>query len=334
MTLKEHIEIVRKGLMNELFPNEDSVGDHIVLPALHALGWPQNPQIITPRYSDTKGEIRYTLCHPPLEPLVHIKVKQIGKMETDDKDQQLLLYAFNAKVSIVIITSGQEWHFYRINENRDKNGDTGYLAYKLDLLQGDNEESTRYLDRYLNYESICNGEAIRRIEDDCQNITRAWRKLVQETDELLIKIVQDKTKNLYGYIPTAKQVSDFLQTTLKGVESHPREEPASTGKKAPQEKQPSSTRGPNTRLVVTMPNGEVIDRRSAITTFVEVIEKLGPREASNVCPNHVSPRKSNVYDRQVGQYYVKSQRNNPTKKQMLEEIASRLEIPLKVEITP
>ena len=78
------------------------------------------------------------------------------------------------------------------------------------------------------------------------------------------------------------------------------------GKKAP------------TRLDVTMPDGERIDRDAAIDTFVEVIEKLGIDRVRGVFP----------------ELNIKAQTNTDAKKRILERVAERLGEPIKVKIVP
>ena len=76
---------------------------------------------------------------------------------------------------------------------------------------------------------------------------------------------------------------------------------------------------PPTRLVVTMlPDGETIAHHNATETFAEVIEKLGIDRVKAVFP----------------ELNMEGQTNTKTKKRILEEIARRLEKPLKVEIVP
>ena len=336
MTLQEHIEEIRDGLNNGAFINEASVRENIVRRVLHELGWPMyNPQVIIPEYSVEERRVDYALCHPPSKPLVFIEVKQVGQIE--GAERQLFEYAFHRGVPIAILTDGREWHFFHPTGQGDYRE---RRVYKLDLIERDSEESTRHLNRYLNYESMCTGEAIRAIEEDYRNVSKqrqietslpeAWIKLVQEADDFLLDVVAEKAESLCGYRPTDEQVLDFLKS-LERTESHPREVPSLPT----QNELPSPAgRNPHTCLSVTMSNGERIDHHKAINTFVEVIEKLGIERVSSVYPALISTTRSDTHDRQVGQYYVKQKTNTKAKKQMLDDIASRLGIQLKVEIVP
>ena len=202
----------------------------------------------------------------------------------------------------------------------------------------DSEESAERLSRYLNYEPICTGEAIKAIEDDYRNISKnrqieaslpeAWVKLVQEEDELLLEVVAEKTKSLCGGKPSCDQVLIFLKR-LRVAESHPREIPL-----PPTHEEPRSPMGkkPPTRLVVIMPDGARIDYPDAIKTFAEAIEKLGIERVRSVYPNLISTARSPKYGYQIGLYYVKHQTSTKAKKEMLDRIASQLGVQMTMTI--
>ena len=336
MTLQEHIDEIRNDLRDGAFINEASVRENIVLRVLHELGWPRyNPQVIIPEYSVGGGQVDYALCHPASKPLVFIEAKQVGKIE--GAERQLFEYAFHEGVPIAILTDGREWHFFHPTGQgnyRDRR------VYKLDLIERNSEESTKHLNRYLNYESIRTGEAIGAITEDYQNVSKqiqteaslpeAWIKLVEEADEFLLDVVAEKTESLCGYRPTDEQILAFLKS-LKEPELHPREVPS-----LPIQKNPpiSTTKKPQTRLVVTMSSGESIHYDSAIATFAAVIEKLGIEQVKGVYPDLISTSRSANHKYQLGRYYIKDQTSTSAKKQQLEDIASKLGIQLKVDIVP
>ena len=343
MTLKEQLDDIRNDLGKGVFTNEASVSDFIVLRLLHALGWPYNPQAIIPEYSVEGKRVDFALCHPLLNPLVFIEVKQVGQIE--GAERQLFEYAFHRGVPIAILTDGREWHFFQPGGQGDYKE---RRVCKLDLIETDNEESSGRLNRYLNYESIRTGEAIRAIEDDYRNIFKqrqietslpeAWIKLVEEADKFLLDVVAEKTENLCGYKPTGEQVLDFLKN-LERVESPPVPSPPTQKKPpSPTDKKPS-TPLVFTRLVVTMPNGERIAHHVAANSFVEVIEKLGIEKVKNLGLEGsrfplISTSKLHKRQRKSGQYYITILYNTKIKKKYLEKIASQLGVQLKVEIVP
>ena len=145
----------------------------------------------------------FALCHPPLKPLVFIEVKQVGQIK--GAERQLFEYAFHTGVPIAILTDGREWHFFQPGGQGDYKE---RRVYNLDLLETDNQESAGRLNRYLNYELIRTGEAVRAIEDDYRNIFKrrqieislpeAWIKLMEDADEFLLDVVAEKTESCVG----------------------------------------------------------------------------------------------------------------------------------------
>ena len=98
----------------------------------------------------------------------------------------------------------EEWHFFH------PSGEGDYrerLVYQLDLIETDSGESTERLDRYLNYDLVCNGAASQAIADDYRdihkqrviktNLPEAWIKLVEEADEFLLHTVAENGKSMW-----------------------------------------------------------------------------------------------------------------------------------------
>ena len=217
MTLKEHIDDIRDALRRKQFTSEALVSQGIVRRLLDALNWPQfNPQIVIPEYPVPDGRVDFALCHPALKPMVFIEVKQVG--QSDGAERQLFEYAFHAGVPIAVLTDGQKWQFFHpIGQGNYEER----RVYTLDLIEADDEESVSHLNRYLNYESVCTGEAAEAIAEDYRNVSNrrlieenlpeAWNKLVEGKNENLLDLVAKKVEDLCGYKPTSAQVWDFLE---------------------------------------------------------------------------------------------------------------------------
>lgn len=345
MTLKEHIDDIRDRLEKGEFPNEAAVCDDIVRRLVHELGWPRfQSQIVYPQYPVEGGKVDFALCHPPSEPCVFIEVKQVGNIE--GAEEQLFRYAFRRGVPIAILTDGQKWRFfYPIGQGdyRERK------VHEMDLTEDDSEENAKRLERYLNYEAICTGEAAKAIEEDYRNVSRqrqvatrlpeAWSKLLEEEDEFLLHAVAEKTESLCGYRPTDEQVLGFLKGLERKTESD-RKKPVSpsTSPVKPPHRRKGKQKAPQTRLVVTMSSGETIDHNFASTTFAKVIEKLGIERVRSLelivsGISLISTSKHPQYDqRQSGQYYIMTNTDTKTKGKLLEEIALALDETLKVEI--
>lgn len=220
MNLEQHIEEIRVGIKAGRFINEASVSQGIILRLLHALSWPAyDTQIVAPEYSLQGRRVDYALCHPPGKPIAFIEVKQIGQSE--GAKRQLFEYAFHIGVPLAILTDGQEWNFFLPGEQ----GDYGERrVYKLDIVERDMSECVERIRRYLQYDAILSGKAIEAAREDYRNVSRerqmkttlpkAWSRLIEEEDELLLELVADRVESLCGYKPDPDTVARFLRESV------------------------------------------------------------------------------------------------------------------------
>ena len=329
MTLKEHIEDIRDKLKNGVFTNEAAVSQGILLRLLHVLDWPIfNIQIVIPEYTVGKRRVDFALRPPSLNSLVFIEVKQVGNIE--GAEEQLFEYAYREGVPIAILTDGQKWQFfYAIGQGNYSERQ----VQELDFIENESEISTTQLNRYLNYELVRTRKSIKFIENDYKekriekSLPEAWSKLVEGGTTFGTDVLAEAVENLCGYKPTHEQVLDFLKSLKAG--------PKPKNGNGPPPPHPTKK---NKGLFVTLPNGETINHKVSATTFAEVIEKLDIERVRslerkvNGIPL-ISTSKHHVYDqRESGQYYIMTNTDTKTKKRLLEEIASDLSKPLKVEI--
>lgn len=220
MSLDKDIEEIRNGIKSGRFVSEAAVSQGIVLRILHALSWPAyDTQIVCPEYSLQGRRVDYALCHPPGKPIAFVEVKQIGQSE--GAERQLFEYAFHVGVPLAILTDGQEWNFFLPGEQ----GDYGERrVYKLDIVERDISECVDRLTRYLQYDAIMCGDAIEAARKDYRNVARdrlikstlpkAWARLIEEEDELLLELMADRVEVLCGYKPTPDTVARFLKESV------------------------------------------------------------------------------------------------------------------------
>ena len=342
MTLKEHIDEIDTGLEIGQYGNEAAVSQGIVLRLLDALTWPRfNTQVIIPEYSVGGRRVDFALCHPPSKPIIFIEVKQVGNI--DGAEQQLFEYAFHEGIPIAILTDGREWRFFHPTAQGDYRE---RKVYELNLSEDDSEKSVKHFNRYLNYESIRTGEAIEAIKKDYEEVVQqrqvatrlpeAWDELVKEADEFLLHAVAEKTESLCGYRPTDEQVLDFLKSLDRKTEPEDIHPSPISPVRSTLDRGPRTRNAPRTRLRVTMLSGEVIDHPKGIDTWMEVILKLGLDRVLEVDEGQIistSPNfRSGRPEVQHGQYYIAKDYSTKDKKRLLEKIASRLGVELKVEI--
>ena len=344
MTLKEHIDDIRKSLEKGEFPNEAAVSHSIVLRLLDALNWPRfNPQVIIPEYSVGGRRVDFALCHPPSKPLVFIEVKQVGNIA--GAEQQLFEYAFHEGVPIAILTDGQKWQFF------DPSGQGNFSERKvreLDMIQDDSDQIAKHLDRYLNYNgSIRTGKAVEAIKKDYESVRQqrqvatqlpvVWNELVQERNDYLLLAVMEKAKKKIGHEPTEEQVLGFLKSLKTETELEIREvlSPPTPASTFSNRKPKVQLKAPAKRLIVTMPNGEVIQHYNAMDTFREVIFKIGAErvlgvdiERALISTEPIPKRRTTPYRG----YHITENHGTSVKQKLLERIASRLGTQMRIEI--
>jgi predicted type IV restriction endonuclease len=220
--LKSGIEDIRDGIRAGRFTNEAAVCQGVVLRILHELSWPTyNTQIVSPEYSVEGRRVDFALCHPAGKPVVFIEVKQVGQSD-GAAERQLFEYAFHKGVPMAILTDGQDWQFFLPAEQ----GEYGERrVYKLDIVEREIDETVSRLERYLDYQAICSGTAMEAARADYKNVARereikatlpeAWRKLVEEEDDLLLELLSDRVEGLCGYKPDPDTVAGFLRESVQ-----------------------------------------------------------------------------------------------------------------------
>ena len=358
MTLKEHIDDIREGLKINRYPDEAAVSQGIVLRLLGTLDWSTfDTQAVFPQYGIEGRKVDFALCHPPSKPIVFIEVKRVGNIE--GAERQLFEYAFHEGIPIAILTDGQKWRFfYPIGQGdyRERK------VHEMDLTEGDSEEKAKRLNRYLNYESVRTEKAVEAIKKDYEKVVQqrqvatrlpeAWSKLVEEADEFLLHTVAEKTENLCGYRPADEQVLNFLKSLKRETESDRKVSPppsvqqdlarevsirgGTTWKPSRQRK----VKAPSPRFIVTMPNGEAIERPTKLETFVEallkLIEMLGEEQVIGADEEgsciSTTPLRPGVQCRPYGNYFISTNHGTEVKKRLLDRVAERLGVELRVEI--
>ena len=341
MLLEEHIDVIRTELRDGIFKDEDDVCEFIVKRLLQALGWDIfNRQVFIREYSVNSGRVDFALFHPPSAPKILIEVKRIGKIDAS-AEEQLFSYAYHNGVPVLILTDGKKWHFFY------GTGEGSYDERRvrlIDLEEMDSGKSAELFRRYLDYQSVCAGEAKEAIVADHHAVVRqqritnafpeAWTALVEEADELLRDVVAEKVRELCGDDPSPDQVLDFLRSlesrqTSGSLAARTQRVPSDM----PDRKSGGSSKRPPTRLEVTM-NGETIAERNGSTTFVEVIKRLGVERVCNLGVSWVTTSEPSQPHREVGGYHIMTRGSTKMLKDRIENVAPQLGVQLTVEIVP
>ncbi len=153
---------------------------------------------------------------------------------------------------------------------------------------------------------------LREVSDQLDSLVRTWNELI------------------------IKQQGPITPTPVKAPEVPPEPKPAT--KRAPHTKEPAS------RLIIKLPNGEIISEDDAADTLVAFINMVGvervlplkivvnkqPFVARSPMPKY---GKSATSWKQVGAYYIETLSSTDRKRRIIADIASALGISISAEIS-
>lgn len=275
--MKQGIERIREAIGKGAFPDEAAISNGVVLRMLDLLDWPAfDTDVVWPQYQIENGRVDFALCDPPAKPAVLVEVKRLGSAEAGEK--QLFEYAFHQGIPMVVLTDGQEWHFYLPAERGSYQERRAYL---LDIVERDLDEVERRLKRYLDYERVRSGDALAAARDDYRSMARkrevakalpeAWAELVEDQDDLLVELLADKVQSISGFKPTKEDTAEFLTglTRPGGTSS------GTPG--TPQKKSRTVREAKPDKMGFTL-NGTFHEAGTAKEVLVGVLEELSSRD--------------------------------------------------------
>lgn len=161
MTLEAKLRDIQKKLWDSNFPNERSISQGIVLPILRELNWDtDNTSLVWPEYTVGGGLADFALCGNSDNPKVFIEVKKLGGVEKAEKkaQDQVMRYAHNKDVRIVVLTDGRTWSLYL--PEKGGMGYDGKRVFKLDISERPPQESSEVLQRYLEKSRVVSDKAL------------------------------------------------------------------------------------------------------------------------------------------------------------------------------
>ncbi len=214
--MKNVIQKIQNQIKDGLFTNEAAVIRGIINPILQKLNWPiDDVSIVRPEYTVENRRIDIAIFYNN-QPHIFIEAKKIGG--TDGAERQLFEYAFHLGVPILILTDGSTWHFFLSSgigsyEQRKVN--------KLDLIEYEDLEQlcSKFFD-YLDYNNVISGKSLKILQKDYDDINRvreiektipiAWKKIIDENDDLLFELIANKVEELCNYKPQNDLIFNFF----------------------------------------------------------------------------------------------------------------------------
>ena len=214
--------VIERVRSDESIPalDEANVKQGVILPILNALGWnPFNTNEVRPEYPVSSGNVDYSLRLDGKNK-VFLEAKR-PREALNIHQEQLLRYAFAQGVPIAVLTNGLDWWFYR------PSGEGNWEERRfctIDLRDGDISPQVVLLMRFLWQDNVGSGEAVkdaelhlkvlREIREIEQALPKAWEQLINEPDEILVELLNEKVKELCGWEADLAQVKRFLSDSM------------------------------------------------------------------------------------------------------------------------
>ncbi|MEN3040689.1 MAG: hypothetical protein ABDH66_04015 [Bacteroidia bacterium] len=182
-------------------PNEYAIYNGIIIPVLHAVGWhPEDTEEVVPQYSTGEGRVDFALRKVDVHTgkrvsFTFIEVKHLGKAD-EEAEKQLLRYAFQEGVPLLVLTDGQQWRFYHpLSAGPSKER----MIEEIDLLSDSEEKCLTILQKYLgqnrylslrDFHSFIAQEYHARFQR--AHLRRIWKALLSGEDKALLELLREK----------------------------------------------------------------------------------------------------------------------------------------------
>jgi len=206
-----------KADSNLLTVSEAQTSQGIVLPILHNLGWEVfNTNEVTPEYSVSGGRVDFALRIHAINK-VFLEIKKTSE-NLENHQQQLVYYAFQQGVKLAILTNGITWQFYLPLEEGSWEQ---RRFFTIDLMEQAVDDAIEKFESLLLRNNIDSGNAYQKAKSLYEgrqknkiikeNLPKAWQKLISESDEKLVELLNETLEKICGYKAEENQIADFLQ---------------------------------------------------------------------------------------------------------------------------
>lgn len=266
-----------------------------MLRLIRSLGWDVDDiDIVWPEFATGTQRADFALCHPAGKPLVLVEVKQSGTMNVQ-AEEQLSSYAYREGVPLVILASGQDWHFYapygpgQFSDRR---------IYRLDLMERTPAEAETRFRRYLSYDAWTNGQASLSVQEDLREmlgkqetrrkLPEAWAALLSEPNPQLVELLTAQLEKQTGSEPPTGEVVAFLRGKAgqhTPVQPAPTSRSRSTAKLTQIDRKPAAPSKADKIVVPETPDkirlwldGNEIPVRNHRERFIQILEYLAKRD--------------------------------------------------------
>ncbi len=199
-----------------LILDEASIKSAIILRLLSLLGWnPFDINQVKPEYTVESKRVDFSLRINGTNK-AFIEVKRPNE-SLEPHQEQLLGYSFREGVKIAILTNGVTWWFYLpLNEGSWEQR----RFFTADFTEQLPESIAERFIALLSKDNIASGGAVKNAEDLYRSrqrkvvlreaLPKAWHKLINDPDDLLVDLLIETTEKLSGFRPEIDDVEKFL----------------------------------------------------------------------------------------------------------------------------
>lgn len=220
MTLVEVIALVQER-MAQAGPvvSEADVENSFILPILSELGWSGIPELRRQYAVDNpRGWLDFALMGPDGRPAAFVEAKKLNRDLSGDV-MQVVQYAFSEGVGLCVLSNGAEWWLYLPMQRNAAFEDRRFA--KLDLRTNTPDKVADVLSSCLEYDALTSGSGERwaqslfeerqREKLSKPEIPKAWQRLLDGPNEMLVELVQEEVHEHTGYRPSKDAVVEFLK---------------------------------------------------------------------------------------------------------------------------
>ena len=207
--------------------DEASIKSAIILRLLSLLGWnPFDINQVKPEYTVESKRVDFSLRINGMNK-AFIEVKRPNE-NLEPHQEQLLGYSFREGVKIAVLTNGVTWWFYLpLNEGSWEQR----RFYTADFTEQQPESIAERFVALLSKDNISSGNAVKYAEDLYQSrqridtlreaLPKAWNKLINDPDDLLVNLLIETTEKLSGFRPEIADIEKFLDGVAHPVSPTP-----------------------------------------------------------------------------------------------------------------
>lgn len=217
-SLAERLHDLAADFERGVFTTRHQAVDGIVLPLLQHLGWDTgDPDVAVPDYGTAVGTVDLTLCHPPGDPRILIKLGALPESAAVPNNHPFDDCSIPA-LQLAVSDDGRDW---RLHFPAGRGSIRNRRFARFDIVEGAKEHIALTLDTYLSFHAAKSGEAFReaarrygrkRFPAEAYG---AWRRAV--TGREVVRRFLREAEEIIGVTADRKQALGYVRAQLSSI---------------------------------------------------------------------------------------------------------------------